>query len=194
MKWGFIVMADYITTEGLEAKQKQLEQMATDSPAMKRELQAIIRKAIAAARARTVSDASDVLKNDPRQAYRAVRYSVYKQIFGGQMNILSPRTRGAGTNYVRPRKLDQNPNQRGGNRTKRNPRTIQIDSYQGKDRGFILRFINAGTVDRQTRYGNRGHLTARDWFGRISAWHMNTAANEVVKMVEEMLNAEFKLQ
>jgi hypothetical protein len=161
---------------------------------MKRELQAIIRKAIADARKRVVSDARGILQNDPRQAYRAVRYSVYKQIFGGQMNILSPRTRGAGTNYVRPRKLDQNPNQRGGNRTKRNPRTIQIDSYQGKDRGFILRFINAGTVDRQTRYGNRGYLRARDWFGRISAWHMNTAANEVVKMVEEMLNAEFKLQ
>ena len=191
---GFIVMADYITTEGLEARQKELERLVTDSPAIKRELQAIIRKAIAAARKRVVSDARGILQNDPRQAYRAVRYSVYKQIFGGQMNILSPRTRGAGTNYVRPRKLDQNPNQRGGNRTKRNPRTIQIDSYQGKDRGFILRFINAGTVDRQTRYGNRGYLRARDWFGRISAWHMNTAANDVVKMVEEMLNAEFKLQ
>ena len=72
--------------------------------------------------------------------------------------------------------------------------TIQIDSYQGKDRSFVLRFINSGTVDRQTRYGNRGYLRARDWFGRISAWHMNTAANEVVKMVEELLNAEFKLQ
>lgn len=187
-------MADYITTEGLEAKQKQLEQMATDNPAMKRELQAIIRKAIADARKRVVSDARGILQNDPRQAYRAVRYSVYKQIFGGQMNILSPRTRGAGTNYIRPRKLDQNPNQRGGNRTKLNPRTIQIDSYQGKDRGFILRFINAGTVDRQTRYGNRGYMRARDWFGRISSWHMNTAANEVVQMVEELLSAEFKLQ
>ena len=121
-------MADYITTEGLEARQKELERLVTDSPAMKRELQAIIRKAIAAARKRVANDARGILQNDPRQAYRAVRYSVYKQIFGGQMNILSTRTRGAGTNYVRPRKLDKNPNQRGGNRTKRNPRTIQIDS------------------------------------------------------------------
>ena len=77
---------------------------------------------------------------------------------------------------------------------KRSDRTAALEGYQGADRGFILRFINAGTVDRQPRYGNRGYLRARDWFGRISAWHMNTAANEVVKMVEELLNAEFKLQ
>ena len=133
-------------------------------------------------------------RTTPRQAYRAVRYSVYKQIFGGQMNILSPRTRGAG-NYVRPAsstRISRHSEAATEQSAIREP--SRLTAIRAKDRGFILRFINAGTVDRQTRYGNRGYLRARDWFGRISAWHMNTAANDVVKMVEEMLNAEFKLQ
>ncbi len=168
--------------------------MVTTSPAMKRELQAIIRRAINNARKNIVKDAQDVLENDPREAYRAVRSSVYKQILGGQVNILSPRRRGAGTRYQRPRKLDENPHQRGGNRRKRSRDTIRMDSYQGKDRGFILRFQNAGTVERETRFGKRGSLRARQWFGRSSAFQMDAAANVVAQEIENMLNSEFKIQ
>mgnify|MGYP006974590910 CR=1 FL=1 len=106
------------------------------------------------------------------------------------MNILSPRTRGNGTNYVRPRKLDQNPNQRGGNRTKRNPRTIQIDSYQGKDRGFILRFLNQGTSDRESRIGNRGSITARHFFADSSQKAMEKAAEQLDALIEDLIKKE----
>jgi hypothetical protein len=187
-------MADFISTYGLEERRQELEQLMTTNPATKRELQAIIKKAINNARRRIVEDAQDVLENDPREAYRAVRSSVYKQILGGQVNILSPRRRGAGTMYQRPRKLDENPHQRGGNRRKRSRETIRIDSYQGKDRGFILRFQNAGTVERETRFGNRGSLRARHWFGISSAFQMDAAANEVAQEIENMLNSEFKIQ
>lgn len=187
-------MADFIEIQGLEARSKELEQLVTSNPAMKKYLQGIIRKCIATARKNVISDAQGILTNDPRQAYKAVRNSVYKQIFGGQINILSSRRRGAGTNYQRPRKLDENPHQRGGNRRPRNDRTIQIDSYQGKDRGFILRFQNAGTVDRKTRYGSRGRIRARDWFGRSSAFQMDAAATHIAEMIEDMLDSEFKLQ
>ena len=166
----------------------------TTNPATKKELQAIIKKAIQNARRRIVDDAQGVLENDPREAYRAVRSSVYKQILGGQVNILSPRRRGAGTKYQRPRKLDDNPHQRGGNRRKRSPDTIRIDSYQGKDRAFILRFQNAGTVERQTRYGSRGSLRPRNWFGRSSTFQLDAVVNEVAQEIENMLNSEFKIQ
>lgn len=184
---------DFITTDGLQQRMKELEQLVTDSPAMKRELTSIIRKAIANARKRIVQDARDVLENDPREAYRAVRYSVYKQLLGGQVNILSSGRRGAPTRYIRPRKLDENPHKRGGNRRKRSTDTMRIDSYQGKDRGFILRFQNAGTSQRETRYGNRGSLASRNWFGRSSAFQLDTASREVVQQVETMLKAEFKM-
>ena len=130
-------MADFISTYGLEERRQELEQLMTTNPATKRVLQAIIKKAINNARRRIVEDAQDVLENDPREAYRAVRSSVYKQILGGQVNILSPRRRGAGTSYQRQRKLDENPHQRGGNRRRRNKTTIRIDSYQGKDRAAL---------------------------------------------------------
>ena len=183
-----------IQVSGLEQRVKEILQMSTSNPGMHKELTDIIRRAIMQARKNISDDAKDVLENDPRQAYRAVRSSVYKQIFGGQINILPSRKRGAPTRYQRPRKLDDNPHQRGGNRRKRSLRTLQLNSYEGVDRGFILRFQNAGTVDRETRYGNRGSLRARHWFGVSSAYQMDAAATKVAVMIEQMLDSEFKLQ
>ena len=187
-------MADFIEIQGLDARRKELEQLVTSNPAMKKYLQGIIRKCIGEARKNVVKDAQGVLDNDPRHAYKAVRNSVYKQIFGGQINILSSRKRGAPTRYQRPRKLDENPHKRGGNRRKRSLRTLQLNSYEGVDRGFVLRFQNAGTVDRDTRYGNRGSLRARHWFGVSSAYQMDAAATKIAVMIEQMLDSEFKLQ
>lgn len=198
-------MADFIEIQGLDARRKELEQLVTSNPAMKKYLQGIIRKCIGEARKNVVKDAQDVLSTkpegapdnwvaDPRHAYKAVRNSVYKQIFGGQINILSSRKRGAPTRYQRPRKLDDNPHQRGGNRRKRSLRTLQLNSYEGVDRGFVLRFQNAGTADRDTRYGNRGSLRARHWFGVSSAYQMDAAATKVAVMIEQILDSEFKLQ
>lgn len=184
---------DYITTQGLAARAREIEQMITTSPAMRKELARIIRQCISKARKNIVQDARGILDNDPRNAYKAVRSSVYKQILGGQVNILSPRRRGNATSYIRRRKLDDNPTQRGGNRRKRSERTMQVDSYEGKDRGFILRFVNAGTAKRETRYGNRGAISTRNWFGTSSAFQLDQAAKELADMVETMLSSEFKM-
>ena len=181
---------DAITVTGIEQYQEALKKMQTDSPATKKALQAIIRRAISAARKRVITDAKDVLENDPRNAYKAVRNSVYKQILGGQINILSSRKRGAPTRYQKPRK-EREENARGGNRRPRSERTMQIDSYEGVDRGFVLRFQNAGTVERETRFGKRGSLSARHWFGRSSAFQLDTAASEVAAEIERMLQQEF---
>lgn len=181
---------DAITVTGIEQYQEALKKMQTDNPATKKALQAIIRRAISAARKRVITDAKDVLENDPRNAYKAVRNSVYKQILGGQINILSSRKRGAPTRYQKPRK-EREANARGGNRRPRSERTMQIDSYEGVDRGFILRFQNAGTVERETRFGKRGSLSARHWFGRSSAFQLDTAASEVAAEIERMLQQEF---
>jgi len=196
---------EYISVNGLEARQKELEQLMTTNPAMRRELQAIIRKTIAKARENIVKDARDVLSTppegasenwvaDPREAYKAVRSSVYKQILGAQVNILSSTKRGAATKYQRHRKLDDNPHQRGGNRRPRSMRTLQLESYHGAARGFSLRFVNAGTADRVTRFGNRGSLRARHWFGTSSAFQVDAATADLVQMIEQMLDSEFKLQ
>ena len=69
-----------------------------------------------------------------------------------------------------------------------------MNSYEGADRGFILRFLNAGTSNRETRYGNRGSLRARQWFGRSSTFQLDAAATKVAEMIEALLDSEFKLQ
>lgn len=182
---------DAITITGIEQYQEALRKMQTDNPATRRVLQAIIRRAIGEARKNVIQDARDVLENDPRHAYKAVRNSVYKQILGGQINILSSRHRGAATKWVKPKK-DRPENARGGNRRKRSERTMQLDSYEGADRGFILRFLNAGTAERETRYGNRGSLAARHWFGRSSAFQMDAAASRIAEEIENLLQQEFQ--
>lgn len=180
---------DAITVTGIEQYQEALKKMQTDNPKTKRELQAIIRRAIGEARKNVVQDAKDVLQNDPRHAYKAVRHSVYKQIFGAQINILPSRNRGAATKYEKPSTLQEG--QRGGNRRPRSQRTMQLESYEGKDRGFILRFQNAGTAERETRFGKRGSLRARHWFGISSAYQMDAAASRIAEEIEAMLQQEF---
>lgn len=189
---GFFVMEqDGIIVTGIEQFQEALRNLQTDNPRTKKELQAIIRRAIGEARKNVVKDARSALENDPRHAYKAVRNSVYKQIFGGQINILPSRKRGAPTSYTKPRLLDKKPNQRGGNRRPRSQDTMRIESYEGVDRGFILRFINAGTVERETRFGKRGSLRDRNWFGRSSAFQMDAAASRIAEEIENMLQQEF---
>ena len=182
---------DAITVTGIEQYQEALRKMQTDNPATKRTLQAIIRRAIGEARKNVIKDAQDVLENDPRHAYKAVRNSVYKQILGGQINILSSRKRGAATKWTKPKK-DRPENARGGNRRKRSERTMQLDSYEGVDRGFILRFLNAGTAERETRYGKRGSLAARHWFGISSVFQMDAAASRIAEEIENLLQQEFQ--
>ncbi len=183
-----------IQIQGSEALQKALQSLSTESPATRKYIQDIIRTKIKEARKRISEDAQDVLKNDPRKAFLAVRSSVYKQILGAQVNILSPSKRGNPTRYQKTRKLDETPNQRGGNRRPVTARTLQVESYQGVDRGFILRFLNAGTSERETRYGNRGSITARPWFGTSSTFQVDQAATEISEMIENLLTSEFKLQ
>lgn len=182
---------DAIIVTGIKQYQEALRKMQTDNPATKKALQDIIRKAIAEARKNVVQDARSVLKNDPRHAYKAVRYSVYKQLLGGNINILPSGKRHAPTTYKKPTTLK--PHQRGGNRRARSYDTMRYESYEGIDRSFILRFQNSGTIERETRYGKRGHIRVRDWFGRSSAFQLDGAASRVAEEIEKMLQQEFQM-
>jgi hypothetical protein len=79
-------------------------------------------------------------------------------------------------------------------------------SYFGKDRGFVLRFLNAGTRVRynggrngrtEEQYntfiahhegrGHRGAISARNWFGGASQHHLENAANNLDKMINDII-------
>ena len=165
-----------------------LEAMLVSNPDTAAAMRKLISQEVSKARAAVAQAASGALKNDPREAWKAVRRSVYKSILGGQVNILNQKGAASGSNGYRPaRKLDSNPHQRGGNRRKRSAETDRIDGYVGKDRGFILRFVNSGTAERQTRYGRRGSITARNWFPNIGQRELEAAAERLATEIDREL-------
>ena len=165
-----------------------LEAMLVSNPDTAAAIRKLISKEVSKARAAVAQAASGALKNDPREARKAVRRSVYKSILGGQVNILNQKGAASGSNGYRPaRKLDSNPHQRGGNRRKRSANTDRIDGYVGKDRGFILRFVNSGTAERQTRYGRRGSIAARNWFEGIGQRELEAAAERLAVEIDREL-------
>lgn len=138
--------------------------------------------------ARLSQSARSALPNDPRQAYKAVKHSVYKRILGGNVSILDKRRAGSRRYNVPEQKKREG---RGGNRLPRSQRTIDLMSYYGSDRGFILRFLNSGTSQRRSRFGNRGVISARNWFGNAAQSQMEQASELIAKLVNEEITKHF---
>ena len=180
-----------VTISGLDAFEKKLKQLETTNPGFEKRLRGVIRQVLGEVRANLSKDATSGLqmKSDPRKAYKAVRYAVYKRLLGGQVNILQSRKAGSMKLYEPPRK--QREGQRGGNRMLRGKRTEQLMSYQGKDRGFILRFLNAGTDNRTSYGGNRGAISARNWFGGASQKELERVAEKIQELIDKVINEEF---
>ena len=161
--------------------------MFTDADTRER-IRKIIREELKDTARRLQEDAQYALENDPRKAYRGVKSSVYRKILGGNVGILNPRRAGAPHPYIKPRKLDQTgPYQRGGNRLPRSAKTERMDSYYGKDRAFILRFVSSGTGERKSRFGNRGSITANHWFQDMAPHEIELAAENLAVVVNEEL-------
>ena len=202
-----------IEIEGLDEQVKQLRRMMSEDPYFRRRVNAVIKTVLSEARREVVQHAQGAMDSDPRHAYKAVRSAVYRRILGGNLNILQKRKAGAPGNYQKPRKgLPK----RGGNRWGRSERTKQLEGYEGADRGFILRFVNAGTADRGiisytdrtgTRHslgsassqdikthaftGNRGNITARNWFGSASQKALENASYQLQEYIDQIINEEF---
>ena len=137
------------------------------------------------------------LPNDPR----ASRYGVSrdkvrskKGLIWGQIKIYQPKTAGNRKNtYTQPRKLDQNPHQRGGNRVPRSARTQQMLDYGPRDRGMILRWLSGGTGQRTagTRNGriggNRGSISPRNYFGRSVNSHVDTVMEHLAQRIDQRI-------
>lgn len=182
-----------IEITGLDERLKQMGQISTKNPVMRQRINEVIRQTLRQVRSRLTSEAQSGLQmnSDPRKAYKAVRSAVYRRIFGGQVNILQSRRAHGMRLYEPPRTL--RPGQRGGNRVKRGQRTTDLMSYQGTDRGFILRFLNAGTGDREAGThggrlsGNRGSIAPRNWFGPRSQQEMETAAKNIDEMIDNII-------
>lgn len=201
-------MADNSTIEitGLEERIKQLGEASTKNPQMEKRIREVIRKVLLEVR-KSMQRSAKVGLNmnaDSRNAYKAVRMAVYRRIFGGQVNILQSYGSKPGVYYEPPR----HPSNRGGNRMKQSERTHDIMSYQGADRGFVLRFLNAGTEVRYAGHGRngrtesqrnrfimntggRGHrsrIKERNWFGPRSQDELENAARNIDALIDDIIS------
>lgn len=204
--------------DGLVKQQKELESLMMSNPAMEKRVQKLIRKVLMAARREVAKAAGQpsVMKSDPRQAYKAVKTAVYRQILGGSVSILNKR--GAKfDNYEPPRTLQ--PGQRGGNRRERSDRSNKLMHYAGSSRAFVLRFLNAGTQGRAIRFvtdphrpkvkrgsqggnlqkygkttntGRRGNIAPRNFFSTSSHTAMMKAAEQLRTLIDDLIKEEMK--
>lgn len=193
--------------DGFVAQREELERLLTTDPKMEKRLQKIIRKVLMEVRKEVSESAKTVMKSDLRQAYKAVKTAVYRQILGGSVSILSKRRKSTQFSAYEPvRKLQ--PKQRGGNRRVRSKRTWDIQHYAGSDRAFVLRFLNAGTQDRYAGYGRnkggaeetalrtggrgfRGRIAPRNFFGNVSHRAMRGASAHLQQLIDQLIREEF---
>lgn len=168
-------------------QKKALEDALASNPKTAAKLRKMIREVILEERKKLVSSAEGAarMKSDPRGAAQSVRTSVYKRILGANINIYSSRRSGRPSSY----QPERHPSKVGGNRRPVSYNTQRINSYGPHDRGFILRFLNVGTnMNRQTRYGNRGGIPARNWFERTAEPLMEQAVYKLSELIDQELD------
>lgn len=190
--------------DGLVEQREELDRLLMSNPDTEKKVKYLIRKVLQGVRDEVKGAARNAIKGelgDPRNAAEAVKYSLYKQVLGGNVSLLNRKRAGQGSEYTPPR----NPSHRGGNRRSRNADTKRIDSYNGKDRAFILRFLNQGTKDRSINFthnpkrketewtkrpntGNRGSITARDFFSQSA--NMEKAAQQLAQLIDDLIKTE----
>lgn len=211
-------ITDAFEFEGFVEQKKELDRLLMSNPAMEKKVQGLIRKVLSAVRSNMSKEALAAMKEDPRKASKAIRTMVYKRILGGNVNILNKkRASGGGGSYTPTRTLKSG--QRGGNRRPRSERTMKLESYYSSDRGFILRFLNAGTPGNRNlrsfkidprrenvhrgsqggdlrKYGKtintgyRGHIAPRNWFGNRSQIEMEAAAKALSQYIDQLIEEE----
>ena len=213
-----VQISDAFEVEGFVEQRKELDKLPMSNPAMEKKVQGLIRKVLSAVKKNLGQAAKEKMKSDPRHAYKAIRTAVYKRILGGNVNILNKRrASNAGGGYTPTRTLKSG--QRGGNRRARSERSYKLESYEGSDRGFVLRFLNAGTGERAINFlpdsrreqvhrgsqggnikkygktintGRRGRITPRNWFGNKSQKEMETAAQNLSNFIDALIQQELR--
>ena len=208
-----------IDEQAVQRTSKALARLLVSHPDTRKRIRKLIREELNEARKGLKKDARDAMKSDPRKAYLAVRSTVYKKILGGNLNILASRRAGQRAVLITERKLKAG--QRGGNRRPMSTRTDNLTTYYGKDRGFILRFLNDGTyksnprtidfrvdgardrVNRGsqggdlTKYGktintgSRGNIAPRNWFTNAAPQALSQMSGRLEDILDEELSEAF---
>ena len=176
----------------------QLDKLLVSDKKMEAKVRKIVEKVLNVARN---SMRGRLRHMSSKEAYLAIRKSVYTKVLGGNINIITPDKGSV-------KKVPPRPAKRG-----RLQRTEDIMSYWGASRGFLLRFWNDGTDDRITTHmnghrilrtekrrgytyksgeiGGRGRIQARNWFGPMSQQELESAAQMFDELMQKLIDEEF---
>jgi hypothetical protein len=165
---------------------EHIKALAWQGVVKRKDVRGMIRKETAQAKKQVTAAAKAALPNDPRRAYQGVKMVVYKDGNGAMLNILGSK---------RVKKMAVYKPQRGGRsgivrRRKVSDATKRRRGYIGKDRAFILRFVNSGTDFRQAetyQNANRGRIKQKEFFGTSADAAMNAAGARLGAKVEKMI-------
>ena len=173
---------------------KQLDGLLLKDTAFADSAQAMLWDKLSQVRKEAVEIAELELKNDPRNAAHAILRRMYKGRLAGNINIGDNRKRlESESTYVEPR------GGRNGSRRTRSVkgRTEKLRSYQGADRGFILRILASGRNEYRATsdgpvgrgsmatYGRRGSIGSRVDVIEASYPYMERASEELGRMILE---------
>lgn len=180
---------------------KMLNDLEMEKAMPKKDRKKILRDSTKPIRKAVQSGIKSSVANDPRKAVQGVKSTVYRDGMGANVSLHDPKqsrsskivrasiTRtGGASGIIRHRTRSRD--------------TERIDSYWGKDRAFILRFLNEGTAPRsafsqhvKTKSGataNRGAISARDFFRRSVDGAKVTAEQYLVAQLEAKIIAAAK--
>lgn len=201
----------HVDVGGIELQIANIDRLMTTNPETKKRLQEVIREEILIARNAVVSEIQSKFKNgDPNEARRAIRRITYERILGGNLNILNMKRGTASWSYRQAERSAAGIGQRsgrGGNRRTRTPLTARYQGYEGKARGFILRWVNSGMTKTNPRTikfkanpnrkadkhnhhpntGNRGAISAGNFFEPAARSALAAASQRISEMIEQEL-------
>lgn len=187
-----------VSIEGYTENAQILERLLTSDADFAKAYRKLIRASLREAKRKVSNDIKYAIgvNKDPRAAYKAVKMAVYKSIFGGNISILSrKKASNIRTTYHAPRTLVVG--QRGGNRVPMSARTMQVNSYYGQDRSFILRWLEEG-IPEEKRYagsrgghlhGYRGPLPKQDTFEESAPREMEEAIGQIAEALATYINS-----
>ena len=151
------------------------------------DIRKVFRKVMAPVRKVVQNAAKGAIPNDPREAWKGVRVITLKKGAGAVVGLLNPyggikssgiyrKPRGGRSGIIRHRA--------------KSDRTKQVEGYFGKDRAWILRIINQGTVNGPRMAGTRGTLKKEANRGELTAKKFFNAAEPAMKQAEKNLAIE----
>lgn len=182
---------------GLIKQSEAIEKLLASDADMEKKMRSIIGRAMKRISKEVSSQVKTEakMKSDPREAYKAVKYQVYKKVLGANISILNRKKRSGSRASVTSSKR------------KRSEETEKNLTWWGEDRAFVLRFLNSGTKNRYTgrqegwRYkswrhlrwakeagvniGRRGAISPRNFFPKLAWKGLQNATKEIERIINE---------